>query len=64
MQSMLLSAAIGFAITLITSLIALWTMEGVTSFSDISSISYAVAAGGAIVGALKDVQAQKATPPT
>ncbi len=64
MQSMLLNALVGAAIVFATTLITLWTGEGVATFSDVSPLQYGVAALGAALGALKDIQSRKATPPT
>lgn len=62
MLSKIFSSLISGALTFCTALGVLWTTSGVENFSDVSQVSYAVAALGGVVTALKDVQSRNADP--
>lgn len=63
MKQGLLSSFITFTITLSTSLITLFTQEGVSKFSDISETGYAAAFLGALVAAAMSYKARMANAP-
>lgn len=62
MGKILGSALVQFLITIITALMALW--NGIDDFSQIPMPAYAIAIGGALLAALKDIQAYLSKSPS